>query len=67
MNIIQSMTGVFDAIGEWFSGAIDTLTAMFYNSTDGLTFLGTLAVVGLAFSIVFLLINVISNFLHLRG
>jgi hypothetical protein len=39
---------------------------MFY-AEGALTFLGVLAVAGLAVSVVFLLMGVVSNFLHFRG
>ena len=65
-GVLTSILAVFTAIGEWISSAVESLTPMFYN-TEGLTFLGTLAVAGLAFSVVFLIIGVIQNFLHFRG
>lgn len=37
------------------------------SSSFSLTFLGTLAVIGVAFSIILLLVFVISRFIHLRG
>lgn len=67
MGIIEQITGVFDAIGTWLTGAVQDLIPMFYVAESGLTFLGTLAVIGLAMSVVFLLIGLIQNFLHFRG
>ena len=67
MTIIESIFGVFDAISEWLTGAVSDLIPMFYDSSTGLTMLGTLAVVGLGISVVFLLIGLIQNFLHFRG
>lgn len=67
MSIVKSITGVFSEIGTWISEAINDLLPMFYSSENGLTFLGTLAVCGLAFSVVFLLISLIQNFLNFRG
>lgn len=65
-SVLQAVLAVFMAIAEWFTDAIPVITAFFY--ADGaLTFMGVLAVAGLAVSIVFLLIGVISNFLHFRG
>lgn len=65
--IITALTNVFDAVGTWIASAVESVTPMFYASEGGLTFLGTLAVVGLAFSVMFLIIGIIQNFLHLRG
>lgn len=66
--MIEAVTGVFSEIGSWITTEIQSLTALFYNATDSsLTFLGLLAVCGLAFSVVFLLIGIIQRFLHFRG
>ena len=53
-SVITAITAVFTAIAEWISGAVTAITPMFYAAEGGLTFLGTLAVTGLAFSVVFL-------------
>lgn len=54
-------------LDEPFSGTV-TLTSPFpFVSGSQLTFLGTLAVIGVAIAIAFLLISVISRFLRLRG
>lgn len=66
-TVISAITDVFDSIGAWIVGAVQDLMPMFYNPTDGLTFLGSLAVCGLAFSVSFLLIGVIQRFLHFGG
>lgn len=65
--VITAITSVFTAIMEWISTAIAEITPIFYVAETGLTFLGTLTVMGLGISIFFLLIGVISNFLHFRG
>lgn len=65
--IITAITGVFTAIATWITDAIPTVVAVFYDSTDGLTFLGVLAVVALGISIFFLLMGLVQNFLHFRG
>lgn len=65
-NILTAMLAVFTSVGEWISTAVTNLTPMFF-AEGSLTFLGTLAVAGLAFSVAFLIIGIISNFLHFRG
>ena len=66
MTAISAVTGVFNEVATWIAEAVNDITPMFY--ADGnLTFLGTLAVAGLAFSVVFLIIGLIQNFLHFRG
>lgn len=66
-SVISAITGVFDAISTWMQGAISAVIPIFYEAESGLTFLGVLAVMSLAISLVFLLIGVIQNFLHFRG
>lgn len=67
MTVLTSILEVFEAVGEWIVSAVNSLMPMFYTSESGLTFLGVLAVAGLAFSVVFLIIGLIQNFLHFRG
>ena len=65
-TILNAILAVFTAIGDWISTAVTSVSAMFY-AEGALTLLGTLAVAGLGFSVIFLLIGIISNFLHFRG
>lgn len=70
MGVLDTVLAVFDGIGQWITDAVTALVPMFYTEVDGtgsLTFLGVLAVAGLAFSVVFLIIGIIQNFLHFRG
>ena len=66
-TILEAILSVFLSVGEWISSAVSSLTPMFWAAETGLTFLGTLAVAGLAFSVAFLIIGLIQNFLHFRG
>lgn len=65
-GVLADILEVFSGIGEWIVTAVQSFIPMFYG-TDGLTFLGVLAVAGLAFSVVFLLIGIIQKFLHFAG
>lgn len=65
--VITSVTSVFSAIMDWMASAIADITPVFYVAETGLTFIGTLTIIGLSISIFFLLVGVISSFLHLRG
>lgn len=67
MAILTAITEVFTAISEWIVGAVSGVMPMFYVAETGLTFLGVLAVAGLAFSVVFLLIGIVQRFLHFGG
>lgn len=65
-SIITAIFAVFTQIGNWISNAVTVLIPMFFVEGE-LTFLGVLAVVGLGFSVIFLIIGLIQNFLHFRG
>lgn len=67
MNVLNAILEVFSSVGTWISESVNDLMPMFYTAETGLTFVGVLAVASLAFSIVFLIIGVIQNFLHFRG
>ena len=67
MTILETILDVFSGVGNWISTAVTDLLPMFYVADTGLTFLGVLAVAGLAFSVVFLVMGIIQNFLHFRG
>lgn len=66
-TVLAAILEVFTSVGTWISTAVNNLVPMFYATDTGLTFLGVLAVAGLAFSVVFLIIGLIQNFLHFRG
>ena len=65
--MITAITDVFTEIGTWITSQISALMPVFYTEADGLTFLGILAVCGLAFSVIFLIMGIIKRFLHFRG
>ncbi len=61
LNIWKSMT-------EWISKTLTNAQALFYNTENqSLTLIGTINVVTIAIGISLLLINVVINFLKLRG
>lgn len=67
MNLLTAIFAVFTAIGEWITTSLPTFFTLFYVAESGLTLLGTLAVVGLGISVVFLLMGIIQRFLKFRG
>ena len=72
MSQITAITDVFTAMGTWLVSFINSIIPLFWTAgtadTPGsLTFLGVLAIIGLAISVFFLVMRVIENFLHLRG
>lgn len=71
MGIVSSFTEVFTAIGTWFVTFIQSIIPLFWvegteTAAGHLSFLGVLAVIGLAISVFFLVMRLIENFLHLR-
>lgn len=65
--IVDSVLDVFGAVGTWIAETVPTFIPMFYSAESGLTWLGVMAVMGLAFSVVFLMIGLIQKFLHFAG
>ena len=70
--MIGTITQVWTEIMTWVTTSLGQVQDVFYTAgADGaagsLTFLGVLAVISVAIGIVFLLIGVIQNFLHLRS
>lgn len=66
-TVLDAVLAVFTAIANWISSAVTNIMPMFYTTGEGLTFLGVLAVAGLGFSVIFLIMGIISNYLHFRG
>lgn len=66
MSILDAILAVFTSVGTWLQTAVTNLIPMFWNDSS-LTFLGVLAVAGLAFSVIFLVMGIIQRFLHFRG
>lgn len=69
--MIAAITDVWSDILEWIITAISGVQEIFITTGAGgeasLTFLGVLSVVSVAIGLVFLVIGVIQNFLHLRS
>lgn len=66
-TVLDKILEVFNSIATWISQAVTNIIPMFYSAENGLTFLGVLACASLAFSVIFLIIGLIQNFLHFRG
>lgn len=64
--MIGTITQVWTEVMAWITTSLGSVQEVFYD--DGaLTFLGTLAVIGVSIGIGFLIIGVVQNFLKLRG
>lgn len=64
--MISAITTIWSDVMDWIVDALGSVQTVFYNGTT-LTFMGTLAVIGVAIAIAFLLIGVVQNFLRLRS
>ena len=64
MGILQSITGVWNEMLEFFSGAFDKLTPIFYNSETGLTLIGVLSICGMTVGVCLLFLNMIKGWLR---
>lgn len=64
-TVLDSVLGVFDRIGTWFTGAVEDLIPMFYANGE-LTFVGVLAVAGLGIGVILLILNTIKDYLSFR-
>lgn len=64
-NVVSAFTSVFSAIGDWFVTTFGNITDLFYSSENGLTFVGTLAILGVGISVILLIINTVRSWLQL--
>lgn len=64
-SVVSRIFAVFTEIIDWFVDSLESVSEMFYTIDGGLTLFGTLAVIGLGISVVFLLVNVIRRMLKL--
>lgn len=65
--MLGDITEIWTQVMNWISTSLGSVQTVFYDAEDGLTFLGTLAVIGVSIAIGFLIIGVVQNFLKLRG
>ena len=63
---LDFILNLFVSLGQWFSTSLGSLISVFWLDGE-LTFLGMLAIVPLAFSVVFLIIGILQRFLHFGG
>ena len=61
-GVLGSILEVFTQLSQWIPNALNNMVPVFYG-TDGLTFMGTLGVAALSFSVVFLLLGIVQKFL----
>lgn len=64
--MLGSITETWTQVMTWITTSLGSVQTVFYAEGE-LTFLGTLAIIGVSIGIGFLIIGVVQNFLHLRG
>ena len=64
MNIIEAILGVWSKVLGWFGTAFEDLIPIFYVAETGLTFIGYLAVGGMAVSAAFLFLGLVQKWLR---
>lgn len=72
MTVVDSILAVFLSVASWFGDAFDAIIPMFWQAAEtgnggSLTFMGVLAIAGMAIGVSFLLLSVVSNFLKFRA
>lgn len=64
--MIGTITTVWTEVMTWITTSLGSVQEVFY--ADGaLTFLGTLATIGVSIGIALLIVGIVQGFLHLRG
>ena len=64
--MLGSITEIWTEVMTWITTSLGSVQTVFYAENE-LTFLGTLAVVGVSIAIGFLIIGVVQKFLSLRS
>lgn len=71
-TVVDAILAVFLSVASWFGDAFDAIIPMFWEAAEtggggSLTFMGVLAIAGMAIGVTFLLLRVVSNFLQFRA
>lgn len=66
--MLTDILAVFTSIGTWFVSIFNTIVGLFYDSTGdgGLTFIGTITIIGLGIAVILLVINWLKSLMRLR-
>ena len=65
--MVTAFTEVWTAVVSFIVGMFGDMTSIFYDSTDGLTFIGTFAVIMAGVAMMLLVFNLIRSFFPARG
>lgn len=66
-SVTSSILSVFSALVTWFVETLGDVTALFYVAETGLTFIGTITVIGVAIAVTLMVIAMIRSLLRLQN
>lgn len=66
MNAVSSILSIMTSVLTWFVDSLETVTTIFYSS-EGLTFIGGITVLGFAIGLVTMVIAMVRSLLKSRG
>lgn len=65
--LVDAVFAVFTEVGDWIVTAINQMVPIFYDPTEGLTFMGIMATIGVGLGVILLVVGIIQSFLRLRS
>ena len=65
--MVAHLLEIWTALVNWLTTNLTSVQSIFYSAETGFTLMGTLTAIGVAVSIVFVLIGTIANYVRLRG
>lgn len=65
--MVAHLLEIWTALVTWLTTNLTSVQSIFYTAESGFTLMGTLTAIGVAVSIVFVLIGTIANYVRLRG
>lgn len=66
-SVTSSILSVFSALVTWFVETLGDVTALFYVAETGLTFIGTITVIGVGIAVTLMVIAMIRSLLRLKN
>ena len=65
-SVVSSIFAVFTEILNWFTTTLGSVGDIFYTAEKGLTFIGTLSVIGLGIGVVLLVVNMLKSLIRFK-
>lgn len=67
MEILTTILAVWTGLVDWFGEALAGVVPLFYTVEDGLTFIGVLTVLAIAFGVATKIIAMVRSYLQMRA